>query len=147
MSYQQPLQTIEPDEPAAPVRGTISSGTPQAARQPVVLTPTAPSGAAPGDLESGTHSSCNQCPQRKADHHHSPQAWEVFFGKYAPIEHNGPCARPQRSHLYAGERSRLILWHCSASTYSGYLRLQYTSYAVCLPITMFSRSVAPCLHL
>ncbi|KAG8869030.1 Golgi apparatus membrane protein tvp23 [Tulasnella sp. 331] len=53
MSYQQPLQTIEPDEPAAPVRGTISTGVPQATRQPVVLTPTATSGAAPGDLESG----------------------------------------------------------------------------------------------
>ncbi|KAG9002123.1 Golgi apparatus membrane protein tvp23 [Tulasnella sp. JGI-2019a] len=55
MSYQQPLQTIEPDEPSQSVRGAISTGAPQAARQPVVLTPTATSATAtaPGDLESG----------------------------------------------------------------------------------------------
>ncbi|KAG9045342.1 Golgi apparatus membrane protein tvp23 [Tulasnella sp. UAMH 9824] len=58
MSLQQPLyQTIEPDEPSAPLSGSIGSGNTQAARNPIVLTPTnsanAASQASPSGLESG----------------------------------------------------------------------------------------------
>ncbi|KAG8971983.1 hypothetical protein FRB90_010340, partial [Tulasnella sp. 427] len=56
MSLQQPLyQTIEPDEPSAPLTGLIGTGTAQAARKPVVLTPTnnAAAEASPSGLESG----------------------------------------------------------------------------------------------
>ncbi|KAG8972119.1 Golgi apparatus membrane protein tvp23 [Tulasnella sp. 425] len=58
MSLQQPLyQTIEPDEPSAPLSGSIGSGNAQPGRKPVVLTPTnsanAAAQASPSGLESG----------------------------------------------------------------------------------------------
>ena len=58
MSFQQPIyQTIEPDEPTQPaLSGTISPNpAAQAARKPVVLTPTNNAGdsAASQDVESG----------------------------------------------------------------------------------------------
>lgn len=60
MSYSQPLQTIEPDEPSAHLSGSIPSGPQKSSRTPVVLTPTnnataaATSTTSASDLESGT---------------------------------------------------------------------------------------------